>query len=428
MEVATEARTAPASEEPAPAPPLRWETVARFAAAVAGAITVHFGWQFWMSGKLFIYHEIAAMDLLVYAVGFMLFWLALVDAPRWRRWTGPLILAAVVLTTVTGVYVWTHSVLSIYGTDDIAFQHYSATLVLRGIDPYAVSMRPALERFHMPLQFSTLLQNGTIIDRVSWPAGSFLIFVPFVALGVSDVRWVVLLFHLAATGVVYFATPVRVRPLVLLPVFGAQELIEFTGGGVVDFPWVVPVLLMVIWRRRPALMGLCYGVACGIKQVPWFLAPFLLVYLFKDSKNRVHGTRQRLVSLASFAVPAIAVFLGINAPFIVHDPVNWILGTLAPAIGNPIPFGQGPSTLTQLGFPVPTDAYVIMTAAIAFLLLINYVVYFRQLRNLMWFFPALIAWFLPRSLHNYFVFWIPIMALVLGLEAATPVDIGTHAV
>lgn len=426
MEVAAEARPAPASEETAPAPQLTWEAVGRFAAAVAGAITLHFGWQFWNVGKLYLHHEIAAMDLVVYAAGFMLFWLALVDAPRWRRWTGPLILAAVVLTTVTGVYVWTHGLESTYDTDDIAFQHYSATLVLRGIDPYTVSMRPAFERFHVPLQFATLLQNGGVIDRVSWPAGSFLIFVPFVALGVSDLRWVVLLFQLAAIGLIYFATPGRLRPLVLLPVFGAQELIDFTGGGVVDFPWVLPVLLMVIWRRRPALMGLCYGIACGIKQVPWFLAPFLLVYLFKDGAGRTH--RQQLAGFASFAVPAAAVFLGINAPFMVHDPTNWALGTLAPAVGNPIPFGQGPSTFTQLGFPVPTDTFVILAAAVASLLLINYVVYFDRLRNLMWFFPALIAWFLPRSLHNYFVYWIPAMALVLALEAKAAGDVGAHAV
>lgn len=391
------------------------ETVARFAAAVAGAITLHFGWQFWNSGNLFLYHEIAFFDLLVYTIAFMLIWLALVEAPRWRHWTSPLILAAVLLTTLIGVYVRIHSQ-AVYGTEDIAFQHYGATLVLRGVDPYSVSMRPAIEKFHVPSQFQTLLQNGGVVDRMSWPAGSFLMLVPFVAVGVADLRWAVLLFQLAAIGVVYFAAPVRFRPLVLLPPFGVQDLIDFTGGGVVDFIWVLPVLFMIVCRRRAVLVGICYGIACTIKQVPWFLAPFLLVYFFKDPEYRTW--QERLRGPVLLALSAIGVFLVINTPFIIHDAVGWVLGTMEAAIGNLIPFGQGLSTLTQLGFPVPTDRYVLLATAIMLLLLINYIVYFDRLRNLIWFFPAFIAWFLPRSLHNYFIYWIPILTLALARDAA----------
>lgn len=71
------------------------ETVVRFGAAVAGALTLHSAWTAWSLGKTHIYHEIAAMDLALYALGVGLLWLAPVSAPRWRRWSGPLILVSV---------------------------------------------------------------------------------------------------------------------------------------------------------------------------------------------------------------------------------------------------------------------------------------------------------------------------------------------
>lgn len=388
--------------------------VPRFAAAAAGAITLYVGFTNWGRGQVYLYREIAAMDLVTYVLAFALLALALVQAPRWMRWVGPLILATVLFTTFTSTYVWIHHLHRTYGTDVIAFQHYAAKLVLNGTDPYTVSMLPALEEFRVPLHFNTPTLDGQIMDRVSWPAGSFLLFTPFVALGVPDLRWIALLFHLAVIGVLYKAAPQHTRPLVLLPMFVAQELVDFTGGGVVDFPWVLPILLMMIWQRRPILAGVCYGVASSIKQQPWLLAPFLLIYYLREVSDIT--VQQRLGRVAQFGVSAVAVFLAFNGPFIIHDARNWALGTFTPIVGNLIPFGQGLSILTQIGLPLPTEYYAIVSAGVALLLVVNYAVYFERLRDAVWLFPAIITWFAPRSLHNYFVFWIPVVALALALR------------
>lgn len=394
-----------------------WETVTRFAAVLAGAVALHVGWQYWNAGRIYLHHEIAAMDLLIYTLAFGLFWLALVEAPRWRHWTGPLILVTVLFTAVVGTYIWTHAVFRTYATDVLAFDHYAAQLVLHRVDPYTVSMRPAFQQFHIPLTFQTLTWDGRLVDRLSYPAGSFLMFVPFVAAGVADLRWVVLLSHLAVIGVLYWASPPRLRPLILLPMFAAQELVEFTGGGVVDFPWVLALLLTVVWQRRPALSGLCYGAACTLKQEPWFLGPFLIVYYLCELKNVTF--RARLARLGSFVLPATIVFLIVNGVFIVHNPYNWILGVLEPALGNLIAFGQGPSTVVQLGASISANTFTLLAASLAVLLLIGYARYFSRLRDAVWMFPMAITWFMPRSLHNYFVFWIPPIALVLALRSET---------
>src|SRR5579859_2502355 len=92
----------------------------RLSAAVAGAVTLHFGWQFWALGRVYLHPEIAAVDFLVYGLAFGLIWLALVHAPRWRHWTGPLILVAALLTSGVGTYVWSRAVSRDYGTDVLA--------------------------------------------------------------------------------------------------------------------------------------------------------------------------------------------------------------------------------------------------------------------------------------------------------------------
>jgi uncharacterized membrane protein len=296
----------------------------------------------------------------------------------------------------------------------MAFDHYSAQLVLRGVDPYAVSMRPAFQQFHIPLIFQTLTWDGRLVDRLSYPAGSFLMFVPFVALGVTDLRWVVLVSHLALLIVLYSASPSRFRPFVLIPVLACSEIVQFTGGGTVDIPWAIALLLMIVWQRWPAGAGLCYGAACALKQEPWFLAPFLIVYYLRDRGDL--SVRERFTRLGAFAGTAAALFLAVNAPFIALDPRNWMLGTLEPALGNLIAFGQGPSILVQFGASLSAGAFTLFAGTIGLVLLLCYSVYFDKLRDALWMFPIVVTWFMPRSLHNYFVFWVPAITLALALR------------
>lgn len=392
-----------------------WVIVTRVAAGITGALMLHYGWEYWNFGRIYVHHEIAVMDLLVYTMAFGFFWLALVDTAKWRHLTGPLILTATILVAVIGVYVWTHSVFRTYTTDVMAFDHYAAGLILRGVDPYTVSMRSASQIFHVPLLYQTLTWDGHLVDRVSYPAGSFLMFVPFVGMGVSDLRWVVALSHVAVIVLLYFAAPPGLRPLALLPMLASPELVEFTGGGVVDFPWVLALLLTIVYQQRPPLAGLCYGAACALKQEPWFLGPFLVVYYLRE--RPVTTPRTRLLRLGAFALSAAALFLVVNGPFIVHNPYDWALGVLEPAFGNLIAFGEGPSTIVQLGAAISANSFTFLAAAIMILLLVSYSVYFDRLRDAVWVFPVLITWFMPRSLHNYFVFWIPPITLALMLRA-----------
>ncbi|MEM4251478.1 MAG: hypothetical protein QW828_06565 [Candidatus Bathyarchaeia archaeon] len=49
-----------------------------------------------------------------------------------------------------------------------------------------------------------------------------------------------------------------------------------------------------------------------------------------------------------------------------------------------------------------------LAAVIFLLLLFSYNIRFGELRYAMWTFPAVIMWFSPRGLQNYFIYLIPV--------------------
>ena len=73
------------------------------------------------------------------------------------------------------------------------------------------------------------------------------------------------------------------------------------------------------------------GLACSIKQTPWFCLPFLAIGLFIEACN----TGRRPVQLVMrYLAIVVAVFVVVNIPFIVWQPMAWARGTFLP---SPIP-------------------------------------------------------------------------------------------
>jgi uncharacterized membrane protein len=63
------------------------------------------------------------------------------------------------------------------------------------------------------------------------------------------------------------------------------------------------------------------------------------------------------------------------------------------------------------GVPLPPAFYLVATAIIAIVLIVNYVVYFEKLQYALWAFPAILLWFSYRGLQNYFIFWVPLLVM-----------------
>jgi uncharacterized membrane protein len=369
------------------------------------------GLQNWIRGRLETHPEVVILILVSYGIAFVLFVLATTNSSTVLRFRD-MALAALVFTMLVSWYVITEvEYPGAYQTDALAFAHYSAILFTKGVNPYTQDLQSALAMFSVDPQFITLTPNGGIVSNLNYPALQFLLLVPVVWLGLHDARIVVYLFEIASIIIIYFWSPREIRSMALIALFAGSDLaINFTAGAVSDFLWVLPLIIMVIFIDKPRIAGIAFGLASAIKQTPWLLAPFLLVW-FMRSKPEL-ALKQRLTRTANFAILALAAFLLPNIGFMVSNLGAWYSGVVTPAFGNLVVLSQGLSLITLAsGVPLPPTFYLMTTLIIAAALLVNYFVYFERLAYAVWAFPAIILWFSYRGLQNYFIFWTPLLVL-----------------
>jgi len=262
----------------------------------------------------------------------------------------------------------------------------------------------------------TPLSNGNYLASFQYPALHFLVFVPFVLLGLRDMRWVLLMFELAAIGVIYLKCPANLRPMVILPLYaGSDLLINFTASSVSDMLWVLPLVLVAFTiDKKPMLSGILYGVSCAIKQPPWLLAPFLIIYLSKTQVTR--GIPNKLRRIAEFIGSALAFFVIVNLPFAFSDPTGWFRNVMTPITSDLVILSQGPAVLSQVGLvQVGRVFYSVLAIGVLIVLVTNYYVYFDRLRYVLWILPGVILWFSYRALTSYVIYWLPLMLVSLIL-------------
>jgi uncharacterized membrane protein len=371
------------------------------------------GLQNWIRGDIETHPEVVLLLLVTYAIAFVLFVLATIDSARILR-LRDLALVALVVTVIVSWYVITqveHP--GSYQTDALAYAHYSAILFSKGINPYTQDLDSALTMFSVSPQFFTLTPSGNLVNTLNYPALQFLVLLPVVWLGIRDARIIIYVFEFASLLVIYFWSPKEIRPIVLIPLFAGSDLaVNFSAGAIADFLWVLPLVIMVVCIDRPWLAGVFYGLACAVKQTPWLLAPFLIVWFVK-AQDHVDAAN-KLRSACSFVMSALLAFLVPNIWFMWLDFSAWYSGVMIPALGNLVVLSQGLSLLTlAIGVPLPPDFYLFCTVLVGLTLLVNYYVYFDKLKLSLWAFPAIMLWFSYRGLQNYFVFWAPLLVMSL---------------
>jgi hypothetical protein len=318
-----------------------------------------------------------------------------------------------------------------YHNDAIALNECAAHLVLEGRDPYAsLDIFDCYAQLGIGADRTTPLKRGEFADvavyptdaqldaawrvraesgtnvefvsRPSYPALSFLLIVPFVALGWDTNRLYVLCL-LVAMALVVLRTPAGLRPFMLTAVLGAASLAAFTVNGSADLLYVLPLVVAWLWRER-RWSAIAYGIAAATKQLAWFFAPFYLIAVVTT-----HGWREGVRRAAI----AAGVFVVTNLPFIVAHPSAWLEGLTTPLSEPMFPRGAGIVFLgTNGGLPLlPSTAYLALEGLCA---LICVAVAWRSRRTspelgvVLALVPLFFAW---RSLFSYF-FLIPLFAAV----------------
>ena len=346
------------------------------------------------------------MNLGAYAFAFTLIVLALVSKSDLRPKAYLVLIAAAYAVLLNFVPVVVFQ--PFYRIDSISYTHYSAVLLIQGRNPYAESMLPSLSAFHVPADAWSPLEGGGLFGTSPYPPLAFLVYVPILALGATDVRIVYLAFHLAGLGILYLRAPPAFRGIAPIGLVMTLELVQYTPWGVPDILWVVPGLLMATDLGRPARAGLWYGIACAFKQTPWLLAPFLFLWYWHRHRGDVRTT------LVAFGGVAAGAFLLVNAPFVAWNPSAWAAAMFAPLTSLQAPTGLGLSTLAAYGYVfVRRDLFVVAEVGLLAVLAVGYHVHFERLEFTLWIFPALVLFVSYRMLQSYVVYWAPF--LVVGL-------------
>jgi uncharacterized membrane protein len=402
---------------------VRYESfILRLSFLFVGQFALYEGFQDWNRGRADVHPEVAVLTLAVYGVSLFLIALALMPSSTVLRFRNfPLI--PLILSTLTSVYVVAEvAYRGSYRTDVLAFSHYAAMLVTKGLNPYTQDLTPALSLFAVQASDLTPLTSGSYLATFQYPSLEFLVFVPFVLAGLRDMRWVLAASGLGVIFILYLKCPETLRPMLILPLFAGSDLmINFTASSVSDMLWVLPLLLVAFnLEEKPQLSGVCYGIACAIKQPPWLLAPFIIIYILR--LRRVRERAGNLRRVGEFLAPAAIVFTLLNLPFAFGDISAWFRNVLTPISSDLVILSQGPAVLSQVGLvQVGRAFYSVLAVGVLVVLVANYYVYHNRIKYVLWVLPGIILWFSYRALTSYVIYWMPLMlaSLILWYKAET---------
>jgi Glycosyltransferase family 87 len=278
---------------------------------------------------------------------------------------------------------------AVYDSDAAAFVHYQAEDVLRGTNPYTdtAGFWHAIEQF--PHAGVTPLRRGQFAQQTfspndatvaalaqadaqnpsqagpefdpatlhSYPAGSFLIAVPFIWAGFSSTQPLYILCLL-----LLFALFIRWVPLnwtwamfVLLVSLSIAIVLTLRSS----FEIICILCIIGAWHaqaKHPWLAAIVLGIGCAVKQLTWLFLPFYLIWVWRQ-----RGWRAAI----NAGVTSTLVFFIINAPFLLASPSAWASSMLLPITEPAFPGGIGLITLNQGGVLPLFPAWVYTALEIA---------------------------------------------------------------
>jgi uncharacterized membrane protein len=386
---------------------------------ISGGVLLYFGFQIWREGDPTTQPLAMLASLACYIAGVALLVYSSLDGVSADRKENAGA-AGLVFAFCAFAVAWVVMHGAPIGSDSLLFNVYSASIASHGGNPYAHSMEPAFNLYNVSKTLVTPTTRGTEIYLQSYPAVSFLLYVPFALLKI-DPCWVDIDAHIGLMLLLIWVAPRPLKALAPLVLFVDRSYTDYTVGGVTDIVWVLLVALCArFWNTRPWLAAIFLGLACASKQPPWFIAPFAFVAWASWAWER----RRITVFLAPAAAFVLAFFIP-NAPYIAAGPHLWLRGISTPITGNLLAFGSGAMQMITAGvFAMDLQTLSIASSAVLLVLLIGYAIDTRRLACLPFLAPGLALFFATRELQNYFMWWPPLLAVFLFApqRAAEPTD------
>lgn len=304
-----------------------------------------------------------------------------------------------------------------FNTDAAAFSQRATQLLVNGINPYSQKFTAAHLLLNHASDYWTYTLNGSYINQVSYPAGSFLLQAPLQLLGIHHLAtdWLDLFAWLGAATFFYKISPWYAKWLAPLLLLASAFTFMYTFGGTDAL--FIPFLMLAAYRWDDFVVRqgarwvrwagpVSLGIACSIKQTPWFCVPFFVLGIWIEASHHELPPLKTALRYASFVG---GTFFAINLPFIIWSPSEWLHGALLPLIQPLVPDGQGLVSIATHGLVHVVHPLDLQIAGLLTLIsLLLAFVYWYPAAKRAWLFALPIALFIPsRSLSSYLVDFAP---------------------
>ena len=359
-----------------------------------------------------------------------------------RIWRGIFIVSMVIGTWHTFNAQFADALRGNYYSDAIAFVHEDADLLRAGRNPFTADDAFWIAVKRWPSSLATPLfgskafgsnpytyPSGKVMTRVlqqevahpnerdshnfdpatvhNYPAGIIWLALPLAWAGLPSIVWLNLAFFALMIGIVASRAPRAMRlPLAVVLLANPALMIN-----VMTMNFDVCCLAFVIaawnWMRHECSSAVLIGVACAVKQLAWFIAPFYLLEVWRREGWQAALRRSVWVALG-FLVP--------NLPFIIMSPSAWLHSIVVPLTDPMFPLGFGMITL-GLSKAIPLGVPAMWTLLSLLLLLGFFVLQWRR-RTITadgLLFALVPLWFAWRSPVNYLAL-LPVLAAWIAVS------------
>ena len=316
----------------------------------------------------------------------------------------------VVGTIVASVIILVIMIMSAvqFPTDESVLDYYSASLFLKGLDPYVRgSLYGLLPMLGFTIDRATPLSTGGFVQTLGYPALSFLSYIPalifhikeaFIQIPLYILPFLLLAYNFMKKGYSNYI------PFIALSIFSTMQFFYegLTIGNSIF--WVSMLMASFIMEQKPLVSGVLLGISTSFKQFPIIVLPFLAIYMI-----RIHGRRSFSKWILAFA----ASFILINAYFIIQNPVAFFTSIISPETSMIIGVGAGISQISFAGyFSISREFFFLMIIYITLFSLIGYWLYFNKVKYCLFVIPVIIFLFNYRLLVQYIMFW-PLISLLM---------------
>ena len=305
-----------------------------------------------------------------------------------------------------------------FPTDESVLDMYAAHLFLLGKNPYNPTlMSSAFNFYNFPFRAFdpiTPLTTGGYVNELTYPALSFLVFIPAAILKLKAsiimlpalIAPVIIVWYRAWSRKEWLRSSYAILPFVSLLLYTYQGASADT-----DALWASLLMLSYMALPRNKTSGILFGLSLSVKQVPFIAAPFLLYFIYRE-----YGAAKT----AAWMVTAVASFFIINGYFILQNPGYWLSSMVANEFAPLIGIGFGIPQMSFSGvFQIPEIYYAIIMVDLLLALLALYVVKYQEMKHALFVFPILIFLFNYRLFPQYLFYWM-LISLLPMLDSMKP--------